>query len=31
LGALIGAMGGVCFGTFAGLERGGQEIERHPR
>jgi len=29
--ALIGAMAGVSFGTFAGLERGGQEVDRRPR
>jgi len=31
LAALIGAMVGLAVGTFAGLERGGQEVDRHPQ
>ena len=29
-GGLIGAMAGLAFGTFAGLERAGQEVDRRP-
>ena len=28
LAALVGAMGGLCLGTFAGLERAGQQSDR---
>jgi hypothetical protein len=31
LAALIGATVGLAFGTFAGLEHGGRELDRHPQ